>query len=167
MSFAAAREIPKKTPRGGSNKASPPGLRPAPRALLGVGHAAPRPPGLHPLCRLRGTGTPLSCRAKERGWGFWFGNWKSPAGWGRLRPPGGIGGGSPLAGRRWATRPRRWTVRGQRFALSPPSTDWARLSTADRTTGQRGRSLEAIGRKALPVLKYRITAGDPVGDHSW
>lgn len=33
------------------------GLRPAPRALLDVGRAAPRPPGLRPLCRLRVTGT--------------------------------------------------------------------------------------------------------------
>ena len=41
------------TPQGGSSKgacfaAFPPGLRPAPRALLRVGHAAPRPPWAAP-----------------------------------------------------------------------------------------------------------------------
>ena len=43
-------------PQGGRIKTAPPGLRPAPKALLRVGRHAPRPPGLRPLVRLRAPG---------------------------------------------------------------------------------------------------------------
>ncbi|EFX8385544.1 hypothetical protein D9614_25300, partial [Shigella dysenteriae] len=50
--------------RGGAS--APPGFQPAPRALLGRGHAAPRPLGLRPLCALRHTGPPSGRSGK--GW---------------------------------------------------------------------------------------------------
>ena len=53
---ARARGYQYQAPPRGPNKDSPPGLRPAPRALLRVGRHAPRPPGLRPLVRLRAPG---------------------------------------------------------------------------------------------------------------
>ena len=53
---ARARGYQYQAPPRGPNKDSPPGLRPAPRALLRVGRHAPRPPGLRPLARLRAPG---------------------------------------------------------------------------------------------------------------
>ena len=53
--------------RSGKAARTPPGFQPAPRALLGVGRAAPRPPGATaPLCALRRTGTPAT-NTKEGG----------------------------------------------------------------------------------------------------
>ena len=54
----APRGLPTPTLRAGPPKGgcAPLGLRPAPRALLRVGRAAPRPPGLRPLCALQRTG---------------------------------------------------------------------------------------------------------------
>ena len=132
------------TPQGGSSKgacfaAFPPGLRPAPRALLRVGRHAPRPPGLRPLVRLRAPGP--CClghpAGRLRGTGAPGGRGgqraalstldaqpllplnsvfsKGPAG---PRKRGGVWGGvPPQAGRRWATRPRRWAVRVQPQAV--------------------------------------------------
>ena len=63
-------------PPRGPNKTTP-GLRPAPRALLGVGRHAPRPPGLRPLARLRAPGPCClghpagGFRARVRRWRGW------------------------------------------------------------------------------------------------
>ncbi len=57
--------------RSGKAARSPPGFQPAPKALLGVGRAAPRPPGAAaPLCALRRTGTPRDkYRRRRLPWG--------------------------------------------------------------------------------------------------
>ena len=53
--------------RSGKAARTPPGFQPAPRALLGVGRAAPRPPGAAaPLCALRRTGTPRDKYKRRR-----------------------------------------------------------------------------------------------------
>lgn len=81
-------------PRGGANSTPPTpilrwaarcacGLRPAPRALLRVGRAAPRPPGLRPL-RPRGRGLPAFVFFK------WVFGKRSASG--RRRGPCGQGG---------------------------------------------------------------------------
>ena len=56
-------------PTGGAHQL--PGFQPAPRALLGRGHAAPRPLGLRPLCALRARAPVGSIRqgwVGARGW---------------------------------------------------------------------------------------------------
>lgn len=66
----ACREPYLGPPRGAEQRgrvaATPPGLRPALMALLRVVPAAPRPPGLRPLCALRRTG-PGYLSANEKG----------------------------------------------------------------------------------------------------
>ena len=79
---ARARGYQYQAPPRGPNKDSPPGLRPAPRALLGWGLAPPRPPGLRPLVRLRAPGP--CCLGH-------------PAGGGSGHGCDGGGGGQPLA----------------------------------------------------------------------
>ena len=75
---ARARGYQYQAPPRGPNKDSPPGLRPAPRALLGVGRHAPRPPWAAPPGAPSRTGPllprvtqPEGFRARVRRWRGW------------------------------------------------------------------------------------------------
>ena len=120
------------------------GLQPAPRALLDVGHAAPRPPGLRPLCAFAHRAPaasviqPEGFRARVRRWRGWAtacgcpcptpspwrfsGFWEVSKSWAAQSAAGGSGGVPPVSVERWATR--KWPVGGQGAAarLCPPST---------------------------------------------
>ena len=118
----------------------PPGVPPAPMALHGRGPAAPRPPGLRPLCALRRTGPG---DGRSRGGSLRYG-WEvltvgSVAVHGLRRPPAvprrvilkklgrakrgeGSGERAPRCSGAVGNRAWRGGVRGQRVALSPPST---------------------------------------------
>ena len=68
---------------------------------------------------------------------------------------GGFGGRAPRVGRRWATRPRRWAVRGAAAGCARrPRTGRG----CPRTTGLRGRAFEAVW---LSLLKTRIKSAWP------
>lgn len=79
---ARARGYQYQAPPRGPNKDSPPGLRPAPRALLGVGRHAPRPPWAAPPGAPSRTGPLLPRSSSRRGSGHGC---------------DGGGGGQPLA----------------------------------------------------------------------
>ena len=128
----------------------PPGLRPW-RAFA---HRAPaasvtQPEGSGHGCDGGGGGQPLAVVHARR---------LAPGGFrasgkfqkvGRRKALRGVRGACPRPiKRRWATRPRRWAARVQPQAV-PPSTDWARLSTGDRATGQSLRSLEVNRPESL------------------
>ena len=146
-------------PQGGPNKDSPPGLRPAPRALLRVGRAAPRPPGLRP-CALTRTGTRClspsrrasAAQAEGRRAVRASGKFqKGPAGSKR----GGSGGRAP-PGREAVGNPAQ-AVGGQGAAAGcarRPRTGRG----CPRTTGLRGRAFEAVW---LSLLKTRIKSAWP------
>ena len=91
-SYEASGEPYLGPPRGAEQRgrvaATPPGLRPAPRALLRVGHAAPRPPCGCAPCALTRTGTRY-LPTKGRGALGCFG-WKFSK---KRRRPGQLEGG--------------------------------------------------------------------------
>ena len=90
-SYEASGEPYLGPPRGAEQRgrvaATPPGLRPAPRALLRVGHAAPRPPCGCTPCALTRTGTRyLPTKREGVPWAVLDGNFqKSAAGQGNWR----------------------------------------------------------------------------------
>lgn len=136
-------------PLGGRAKAvarfallPPPGVPPAPMALHGRGPAAPRPPGLRPLCALRRPG-PGGGRSGEGGLAMGGRRWRwaaklstggadprpFPCGviqkkLGRAKRGEGSGERAPRLSGAVGNLARRWAVRGQRIALSPPPTGW-------------------------------------------
>ena len=138
---ARARGYQYQAPPRGPNKDSPPGLRPAPRALLGRGLAPPDPLGCAPwrafahrapaasviqpegfrarVRRWRGWATACGCPCPTpspwRFSGFWRNSKRGPC----RGTAGGSGGVPPVVGRRWATRPRRWAARVQPLAAVP------------------------------------------------
>ena len=174
---ARARGYQYQAPPRGPNKDSPPGLRPAPRALLGWGLAPPRPPGLRPLVRLRAPGP--CCLGR-------------PVGGGSGHGCDGGGGGQPLAvvhARRLAPPPlpwiqffKRWAVRMHggglggraprcRATVGNPAQAVGGQGAAagcarrprtgrgcPRATGLRGRAFEAVW---LSLLKTRIKSAWP------
>ena len=80
------------------------------------GATPPRPPGLRPLCRLRGTGTRY-LSIKQEGFGCPVSRGVLKKSWAVRSAAGGSGGVPPVVGRRWATRPRRWAARVQPQAV--------------------------------------------------
>ena len=156
---ARARGYQYQAPPRGPNKDSPPGLRPAPRALLRVGRHAPRPPGLRPLVRLRapgpcclghpaggvpGTGAPGGRGGQPLA--VVHAGRPAPGGFrasgeiqkvGRADARRGVPGGVPPGVvERWVSR--RWPVGGQGAAAGCARRPRAiGLSTAERATGQR------------------------------
>lgn len=142
---ARARGYQYQAPPRGPNKDSPPGVPPAPRALLGVGRHAPRPPWAAPPGAPSRTGPLLprspsrrGFRARVRRWRGWAtacgcpcptpspwrfsGFWEVSKSWAAQSAAGGSGGVPPVSVERWATR--KWPVGGQGAAarLCPPST---------------------------------------------
>ena len=124
-------------PPRGPNKKTTPGLRPAPRALLGVGRHAPAPWAAPPGAPSR-TGPLLprhpagGFRARVRRWRGWatacgcpcptpspwrFSGFGEIQRWAVRSAAGGSGACPRLIGRRWATRPRRWAARVQPQAV--------------------------------------------------
>ena len=65
--------------------------------------------------------------------------------------PGGV---PPGVVERWARPGGRWAVRGQRAALSPPSTGRQALSTAERATGRSLRG--CLARAAALATAYYV-----------
>ena len=146
--------------RSGKAARSPPGFQPAPRALLGVGRAAPRPPGAAaPLCALRRTGTPRDKYKRRRlPWGqnrpaavpgraldglSGLGQGRGAlACWGRYGPLSrfrALGtmalGGHGLAERRWRLVPPRWPARYGRATAWPPCQSRAEPGRAEPNRG--------------------------------
>ena len=138
---ARARGYQYQAPPRGPNKDSPPGLRPAPRALLGRGLAPPDPLGCAPWRAFAHRAPaasviqPEGFRARVRRWRGWAtacgcpcptpspwrfsGFWEVSKSWAAQSAAGGSGGVPPVVGRRWATRPRRWAARVQPLAAVP------------------------------------------------
>ena len=136
---ARARGYQYQAPPRGPNKDSPPGLRPAPRALLGRGLAPPDPQGCAPWrafahrAPAASVTQPEGFRARVRRWRGWAtacgcpcptpspwrfsGFWEISKSWAARSAAGGSGGVPPVVGRRWATRPRRWAARVQPQAV--------------------------------------------------
>ena len=141
---ARARGYQYQAPPRGPNKDSPPGLRPAPRALLGRGRAPPDPLGCAPWRAFAHRAPaasviqPEGFRARVRRWRGWAtacgcpcptpspwrfsGFWEVSKSWAAQSAAGGSGGVPPVSVERWATR--KWPVGGQGAAarLCPPST---------------------------------------------
>ena len=155
---ARARGYQYQAPPRGPNKDSPPGLRPAPRALLGVGRHAPRPPWAAPPGAPSRTG-PLLPRVTQQegvpGTGAPGGRGGQPlavvhagrpapllpldsvfqkAPQGRASGEGSGGACPPRQGGGGQPGPGGGRP-GCSRRLCPPSTDWARLSTGDRVQG--------------------------------
>ena len=135
---ARARGYQYQAPPRGPNKDSPPGLRPAPRALLRVGRHAPRPPGLRPLARLRAPGPCCLGSPSRRGSGHGC---------------AGGGGGQPLAvvhARRLAPPPLPWI----QFFKSKATGAWA-----SRRLVHRRASVPAAAAVGRP--RHRPQGGCP------
>ena len=145
-----------------TSRAAPPGapsrtgpLLPRSPSRRGSGHGCARWPGWSTAC-----GCPRWTPSPSSPPGFSF--QKAPQGRasgegsGGACPPRQGGGGQPGPG---GGRP------GCSRRLCPPSTDWARLSTGARATGQRLRSLEWIARKAFTGVVQPVTSYDRFDCH--
>ena len=143
---ARARGYQYQAPPRGPNKDSPPGLRPAPRALLRVGRAAPRPPWAAPPVASRPR-APAACRPVGRGkrsaqgrrpGGFpgFGGNFKkAPQG----REAGrGLGGRAPPGSGAVGNRVEPVGGQGATRSVVPAVHGRPRLSTAERAMGNSG-----------------------------
>lgn len=159
---ARARGYQYQAPPRGPNKDSPPGLRPAPRALLGRGLAPPDPLGCAPWRAFAHRAPaasviqPEGFRARVRRWRGWAtacgcpcptpspwrfsGFWEVSKSWAAQSAAGGSGGVPPVSVERWATR--KWPVGGQGAAAGCARRPRAiGLSTAERV---QGTAVEAV-----------------------
>ena len=128
---ARARGYQYQAPPRGPNKDSPPGLRPAPRALLGVGRHAPRPPWAAPPGAPSRTGPLLPRPPSRRGSGHGC---------------AGGGGGQPLA----VVHARRLAPGGFR-ASGEISKRWAVRMHGGGFGGRAPRCRATVGNPAQAV----------------
>ena len=136
-------------PKGGRIKTAPPGLQPAPKALLDGGrYAPPAPQGCAP-CAPFGARVPAVCRpgrmAVQRNF---FKSWAALSG-------GGVWGGVPPSDSGAVGNPaRRWEPWATRQGCPRFPRAGRVLSTAERATGHGGRGcfLEEKGKNTKLLI---------------